>query len=72
MPEEMTLPRTRSAMKADCRTGRRDQHEAGQGRQLELDQGDEELDARMKKASSTSAQAKNRQAIWMKFSKNDQ
>ncbi len=25
--------------------------------------------ARMKKASSTSAQAKNMQAIWMKFSK---
>jgi hypothetical protein len=31
-------------MKAVCRTGRRDQHEAGQRRQLELDQGDEELD----------------------------
>ncbi len=28
--------------------------------------------ARMKKASSTSAQARNMQAIWMKFSKKDQ
>jgi hypothetical protein len=45
MPEEMTLPSTRSAMKADlAEQAERDQHEAGERRQLELDQGDEELD----------------------------
>ena len=45
MPEEMTLPSTRSARNAVCAEQReRHQHEAGQRRQLELDDGDEQLD----------------------------
>ena len=45
MPDEMTLPRTRSARKVVCRQkANGHQDEAGQRRQLELDDQDEELD----------------------------
>ncbi len=44
MPEETTLPSTRSARKEVSFHKREgDQHEAGQRRQLELEDGDEEL-----------------------------
>ena len=45
MPDEMTLPSTRSAMNAVlAEQAEGNEHEAGERRQLELDQGDEELD----------------------------
>ena len=44
-PEEMTLPSTRLGQERGlAEQAERDQHEAGQRRQLELDQRDEELD----------------------------
>jgi hypothetical protein len=68
--EEMTLPSTRSAMKAvlpNRPNGIRTKPASVVS--LNSISVTKSWTARMKKASSTSAQAKSRQAIWMKFSK---
>ncbi len=73
MPDEMTLPSTRSAMKADL-PNRPNGISTKPRSVVSLNSMSvtKSWMARMKKASSTSAQARNMQAIWMKFSKNDQ
>jgi hypothetical protein len=69
----MTLPSTRSAMKADL-PNRPNGISTKPASVVSLNsiRVTKSWIARMKKASSTSAQAKNMQAIWMKFSKKDQ
>ena len=70
MPDEMTLPSTRSAMKADLPNRPKGiSTKPASVVSLNSISVTKSWTARMKKASSTSAQAKNRQAIWMKFSK---
>ena len=70
MPEETTLPSTRSAMKAVFPNSPNGMStKPASVVSLNSIRVTKSWMARMKKASSTSAQAKSRQAIWMKFSK---
>src|SRR5690606_29111469 len=73
MPEEPTLPNTRTAMKAVL-PKRPKGMRTKPARVVSLNSISvtKSCTARMKKASSTNTQANIRQAIWMKFSKNDQ
>ena len=73
IPDEMTLPSTRSAMKAVLpKRPNGISTKPASVVSLNSISVTKSWMARMKKASSTSAQANIRQAIWMKFSKNDQ
>ena len=73
MPDEITLPSTRSAMNALFPNSPNGiSTNPASVVSLNSMSVTKSWTARMKKASSTSAQAKNMQAIWMKFSKNDQ
>ena len=73
IPDDTTLPRTRSAMKAVFPNRPRGMStKPASVVSLNSIRVTKSCTARMKKASSTSAQAKSRQAIWMKFSKKDQ
>ncbi len=73
MPEEMTLPSTRSAMKADWLNRPKGiSTKPASVVSLNSMSVTKSWTARMKKASSTSTQAKSMQAIWMKFSKKAQ
>src|SRR3546814_11283650 len=66
----MTLPRTRSAMNADLpKRPKGISTKPASVVSLNSIRVTKSWTARMKKASSTSAQANNRQAIWLKFSK---
>ena len=73
MPEEITLPSTRSAMKADLPNRPKGiSTKPASVVSLNSMSVTKSWTARTKKASSTSIQANSMQAIWMKFSKKDQ
>lgn len=70
MPLEMTLPRTRSAMNADLANRPKGiSTKPASVVSLNSIRVTKSWTARMKKASSTRAQANSKQSIWMKFSK---